>query len=928
MNKLLLAFLFSSVALLSSAQTNYYGKSRTFKLPTGSTSADYLPNVVIVKFKDASAAAVTTQEQVSVKLKSASVASLKQKFPSASGVMKNSASISREALAQGLDRIYEMRYSGTTGIETVVNELLADSRVEYAEPSYICHAFYDPDDPGYGSGKQTYLAQVKAPEAWNIIRNASGVVIGIVDSGSDTDHEDLAANIAGGYDLIGASATDFAEDNDPNVVSSNNDHGVHVSGLASAVSGNAKGIASIASNARLFIVKVAADNDAEDIFKGYDGIKYAADHGANIINCSWGSTARSFYGEDIINYVTAKGCLVVAAGGNNNWTTPDYPAGYKGVIAVANVLENDRKSSSSNYGGYISISAPGNNIYSTTFPGTYGYKSGTSMASPLVASAAALVKSYRPELSMQQVGEILRMTADDIDNVNTSYTGMLGKGRLNVYRALTETPPSVRYTNVTLADHNNGSYLAGTTINISLDIKNYLAQAANLQVSLSSSSPYVTITNATQNAGSLSTLEEKSGIGPFNVLINDGTPDNTPVEFRIGYTANDGSYKDYETFTVVVARDFLNIVNGNISTTATSNGRVGFSEKGQEGGLGFQYKGTQLLYEASLMIGNSSSAVSDNARTSNGNTNEHFVKLVAIKETTTDSTLAGSSEFNDQGNPNQLKIDVKHRLEVPVKPAGEKFAIAEYEVINRNSAALKGVFIGMFTDWDIDDESSNATRFDASARIAYAYSTKSSSAPYAGIKLLSTSAAPAYYPLSLSDPILSDDSFTTAEKYQTLSSGIKSTGTPASGGADISFVSGYGPFTIPANSSVKVAFAYGAGDNLDDLKNALGDAQDWYDGTRRFNAAPSAVVTSYPNPVTPYYNNNFTAVINLPEQAVISLDLYNILGQKVRNFINGQPFDKGEHSLYYNLGDLNSGIYLLTLRYKNVIKTFKVSIVK
>ncbi|HEY0176167.1 MAG TPA: S8 family serine peptidase, partial [Pedobacter sp.] len=337
MNKLLPAFLLLCFALSSSAQTNFYGRSRTFKLPASISPADYLPNTIIVKFKESTASSSTARVlsvQPVITLKTASILSLNRKFSESSGINKNQGTVSKEADKIGLSRVYELKYSGNAGIEEVVNELLSNKNVEYAEPAYVAHISYEPNDPLYASS-QTYLAQVKAPEAWNLIRNSSGVIIGIVDSGSELTHEDLQSNIIGGWDLIGASASNFAEDSDPNVVSSENDHGVHVSGLASAVTDNAKGVASIASDAKLFIVKVAADDDREDIFNGFDGIKYAVDHGANIINCSWGSTARSFYGEDIVNYAINKGCLIVAAGGNNAWSTPDYPAGYKGVIAVA-----------------------------------------------------------------------------------------------------------------------------------------------------------------------------------------------------------------------------------------------------------------------------------------------------------------------------------------------------------------------------------------------------------------------------------------------------------------------------------------------------------------------------------------------------------------------------------------------------------------
>jgi subtilisin family serine protease len=282
------------------------------------------------------------------------------------------------------------------------------------------------------------------------IGSISPVVIAIVDSGSQLNHEDLADNIyPGGYDLVGCCKNNPQPDNDPNVANANASHGVHVSGLASASTNNGVGIASIAyNNAKLLIVKVSGDDFPSDVVRGYEGIVYAVDHGAKIINCSWGSpTAGGPYGQNIVNYAMRNDCLVVAAAGNGNPSTGignpfiDYPAAYPGVMAVASVSYSDAKSRFSNYGREVSISAPGENILSTVYDNTYGYDSGTSMAAPLVSSAAALLKMFFPSLTMFQIGERLRDTADNIDPKNPNYVGLLGKGRLNIYRALTNSEP-------------------------------------------------------------------------------------------------------------------------------------------------------------------------------------------------------------------------------------------------------------------------------------------------------------------------------------------------------------------------------------------------------------------------------------------------------------------------------------------------------
>jgi hypothetical protein len=923
MNRLILIIVFLGYYHASFSQTNYYGDPAY--VGDVADKAAYLPNTVIVKFKESSApASATRSAQLQLPLKAAKVSSLTSKFPQAA--LRSRISSPSKAIEIGLDRIYELKYSGGAAVGTVVREVRSMKSVEYAEPAYIHHTRIIPNDPYY-TPRQSYLTQVGAPQAWNIIRNASGVVIGIVDTGSDLDHEDLLGNIAGGKDLIGASARNIVQDDDPNVKSPANDHGVHVSGLASALTGNGKGISSIAGNAPLLIVKVAADDSPEDIYNGYEGIRYAVDNGAKIINCSWGTSARSLFGEDVINYAISKDCLVIAAAGNQGNDIPDYPAGYKGVLAVANITDNDTRASTSNFGGYVSISAPGSAIFSTTYNGNYGIKSGTSMAAPIVSSAAALLKTYYPELSMAQVGELLRVTADNIDNLNPSYAGKLGKGRLNIFRALSQTAPALRTTTVRFEDPGNGTFRAGSEIKMHINIRNYLMPADNIEMTLRTENPNIQITNGTSQAGSLGVMEEQLGIGAFEFTVKRGTPDNMPVEFIIGFKANNGEYEDYETFTLVVARDYLNIITDDLQTTATSTGKIGFAAAGQTGGLGFSYQGKQMLYESSFMIGYSSSLVSNNARTSAGNADEHFIKRVSIADISQEGEIVAEARFDDSGQPEGGTVDVKHTVTASKDSGKDNYIIAQYEVINRSAQDITGAYIGMFTDWDINGGSSNYTAYDGASKLAYV-SSNTAGTPYAGVKLLSSSGQPQYYPLSLGSGILADDNFTTAEKFQTLSSGIQSAAIgSASSGYDVSFVSGYGPYTIPSNGSVKVAFAYLGAASLEELRSASLNVQSDYNLIND-DLKTTEILASYPNPVTPKNNSNMAVVVNLPDDVYISLSLFNMMGQKVETFLQDQSYFKGSHTLYFNVASLNAGIYILQLKFNGKSYTHKISVVK
>jgi serine protease len=923
---------------------------RMFVLPKNIKATDYIPNTIIIKYR------TNTKSVNNIKIKSAAFTSVVNKFPSTTNnipqtgktpnLSTNVNVTTKSSVAVDLTLIYEIKYSGSESIEDMINELLKDNNVEYAEPHYIYHTFYTPNDTLYANVGQNYLWQVKAPQAWDIIKNSAGVIIAIVDNGSDLTHSDLVNNIYlntadpingidddndgyidnyMGWDLAGASSSATQPDNDPNVKNTNAGHGAHVSGLAAAVSDNNIGVASIAFNAKLLIVKAAADNDPSTIYLGYEGIKYAADHGAQVINCSWGSTAGGMFGQDIINYALSKNCLVVAAAGNSGNSDPIYPAAYSGVLAVANVQGNDVRWPTSNFGSYVDISAPGTNILSTVFPNNYGLDTGTSMSAPIVSSAAALVKSYFPDLTMQQVGEKLRVTADFIDDKNPNLTGMLGKGRLNVFNALTQSLPSIRNQKLTVHSPNNG--LQGDTLLVYLELKNFLDPASGLNVSLSSTSPFVSILTPQVNIGNIGTLQTQTSIGPFKVRVLPSAPDNSLALLRIIYSSNGNSYNDSEGFSIPIGLDYLNIQVNAIATTMTSTGRVGYCKAGGTTGLGFLYKNHNLLYEASLMIGNSPIAVSNNARNGN-NSDEHFIKKVRVKGINNPAgDFEGISEFDDSANPKSLSLYIKHRQIAYANAPDDKYSIVEYEVFNKGYTELRNLFIGMFTDWDVAANGNDITKYDPFTKLAYVY-PKIGNIKYAGVKLLTNTASPIYYPLSTEvsgNPLA--NGFTTAQKYQTLSNGIKALGLgdKAANGYDVSFVSGYGPFIIPANGSVKVAFAFLAGEDLNDLEKTAEAAQNKYQILLPDNSpfAQLQLKQNYPNPV----QNNTLIEFNIPSQGLVILDIFNSAGGRIQTLLN-ENLKGGSYSVNMNAANLKPGVYIYRLTFDNTTKALKMIVVK
>lgn len=920
------------VLVLSSFKFNDGIKpSKSYHLPKGIKSTDYLPNTLIVKFKD-------------VPLGKTLLSTIKNRLNNTGDInftsIKSIYQFSRVGLQtlarqkeiddSGLNRIYEVEYSSTFPIEKVVDEVRKNSSVEYAEPSFIYHTFEIPNDPDFLRGNQTYLEQVKAPEAWSVQADADGVVIAIVDSGSDLQHVDLNSNIYRnvkdpvngvdddgdgyidnfmGWDFVGATASKIVEDNNPDITADSLDHGVHVSGLASAVTNNGLGIASIAKNAKLMIIKTGADDNASAIYKGYEGIIYAVDHGAKIINCSWGGPGGGAYGQDVINYAVSKGCLVVVAAGNSKSEEPIYPSAYSGAFAVANVTSNDVKSTSSSYGYHVAIASPGTGIYSTVNGDKYGYKSGTSMATPIVSSAAALVLAKNPTLTGIQVGEILRLTTDDIysnKSENNIYINQLGSGRLNVFKAINEgVSPSIRYQKINIEDSSNGALSAGDTVSYYFDLKNILLATNNLEVNLSTNNPNVKIISTTINAGGFKALETKV-VGPFKVVVNTNTPENTTILFQLTYSNPLINYSAKEFFKSTVNLDYQNITVNQLYTTITSNGRIGYSGASAHDGLGVLYKDYSMLYEGALMIGVSPTQVSNNARAGNGESNEDFLKVKGVARIqNSESAYEGIASFNDSKADLPLGLVIKNKQIAYNSAPNDKYVIVEYEVSNPSNTTLSNVYMGLFIDWDVDESSKNFLRYDTEKQLGYVYASTPLS-PYAGIKQLTKEIPPLFYPLSyqLGSDLLYDGNFSKEEKYQTLSSGIKATSLGSGNGLDVMCVIGNGPYTIAANKSVRFAFAVVVGDDLNDIQQSASSASEKYNEQLKPVGDKFELSQNYPNPS----KKETTININIPEDGFATLELFDYLGSKVKD-VFAKEFKKGVYTQLIELNALKTGLY-------------------
>lgn len=862
-----------------------------------------------------------------------------------------------------LSLIYELKFTNPNiQIEKAINLMLSTGLFNYAEPRYQYeHCSIFPNDPnanGTTKLQYQYLNHVKAYNVWDTVasngvgpkgRGDTNVVIGIVDSGTDLAHPDLvnqfkhnyADPVGGGdndgdgytdnftgWDLAGSDYNNIVGDNNAQCTAPNNEHGSHVSGCASAQTNNGVGVAGIGWNCKLLPVKCAADNDSRGsggagyIIMGYEGITYAADHGAQVINCSWGGTGGGSYGQSIVTYASInKNAIVVVAAGNDGADEAFYPAAFNYALSVAASNANsDAKASFSNWNYSVDITTPGNSIYNTVFTGSHTYTSmsGTSMASPITAGGVALVLSKYPSYTGLQAGQRLIMTADNHYGSNATYVNKLGSGRTNLYRALTDAlTPSIVFSNSLITDHNDEAFTQGDTLFISGDFVNYLAPtsaAATASISISAGGgAFISGLNTSYPLGVMATNSMKSNTAtPFSFKITGLPPLNNTLTLKV--TITDGTYTQSYFLTVLLNPDYVNIAINDVATTITSKGRVGWNLDGEQQGLGFSYLGTQLLYEGGLMIGKSSAAVSDCVRGAGAVGDTDFGSVVvAQKVGPTVSDFDATTTFNDAPSTTLVGVKVRQNAYAWTSSGSRKFVICEYYIKNTSGATLNNLYAGIFCDWDIDAStaSANKSNWDATRKLGYVYSPAINGL-YAGVEVLTNTAPANCYGIDNTGTgrggVNISSNFVTADKYTTLSTMRATAGDSSLSsytGNDVCQVVSSGPFTIANNDSVKVAFALIAGDNLGDLQTFADSAWVRYNPSTSIKRNDEANFAVYPNPAT----NTVNFVFGGTTEHNYTVNLVNVMGETVKT-VQVNTAGNGFHTSTIDVSDLAAGTYV------------------
>lgn len=480
----------------------------------------------------------------------------------------------------GLDRLYKISIPLDKDPFEVCAELMRNPDVEYACPVTVAYSFNEtPNDPSFGL--QYTLTTMKVLEAWKYSKGSPDIKIAIVDSGVDYEHPDLAAHIwtnpneipddgidndengkiddyrgwdfAGNKDIQSLINGEYEEDNDP--MNRVNTHGTMVSGCVGAVPNNGIGIVGTAYNCKLIPIKIGSELPmVGTLFQPVEAVAYAAELGADIINCSWGAALYSPADQDMVNYIVfEKNAVIVAGSGNsdnNNDNLGFYPATYKNVLSVGAVDDENELTDFTNYGYSVDTYAPGAKIYTTQANGGYEITDGTSFSGPNVSGVAALVKAIHPDWSAIKIFHQIKSTSDimETDALKSGYYGITNALKAVTYNSPNsdKTVPGISAEKIYVNKDTSLNEIRDYQENeITIELKNYLASTKNLKVKaisadgiLNFASSETVIAQLDENASATITLKAK--------LTEDNPWSDGYANIALEYSSEDGEYKAFD----------------------------------------------------------------------------------------------------------------------------------------------------------------------------------------------------------------------------------------------------------------------------------------------------------------------------------------------------------------------------------------------
>ncbi|GAA5522367.1 hypothetical protein Asal01_02326 [Fodinibius salicampi] len=761
----------------------------------------------------------------------------------------------------------------------------------------------------------------------------------------NTDNDD------NGYidDLFGWDFWDSGSINqatpDNNPIFDGTDHGTHVAGIAAAETDNDFGIAAASFQSSYMAVKAGGTSeDPNSVAFGFQGILYAAEQGADVINCSWGGDGASQAEQDLIDYVTELGSVVISSSGNDGLDQVGFPAGYSKVVGVGSITTNNSAAEYSNYGYNLDVFATGSGIRSTGNNGAFVNKSGTSMAAPVVSGLAALIKHIHPDWSAERIGQQIRTSATPVDNANgTDYNHKLGRGKIEAFEALNTDNPGLRIVSSRFLNNENQKLQINQPGRVEIQMVNNGRSASNLNLQLQAlSNQGIEIAGTNLSLSSLSTGDTTEVT--FDLTITESFDLRETPTLRLDFSSASGNYED---FGIIRYDEFLYevIATNRIKTSMAADGTIGFTQPiNGSGGVGFIplkasdngfTEGNNMLFEGGLMI-EIDDKIYDAVRTEDGQLSRDFdpIDLFTTRRTDAISDLDGHTTFKINSDTTH---DATIRLETFAydNPQLHNMVFLKYTLQNNSSFhPLKNTYVGLFNDWDIGTSSNNSTTYLASDSLLYlSDETPNSDEPMASVASL----GPISSILAIDNTIEGEqdsltfglyDGFTDQEKSRSLKAQKVKTSVE---NTDASAVVASGPYTLGPNAEVTIGFLYAFGENPEELRSQInaGRQQKPFEISPPGEAVAESTPTSinlfqnYPNPFKSETNIRF----DLENTTRVTLTIYDVLGRKVR-VLTDTELETGTHFITFDAENLSSGVYFARLHTQNSIQTIPMTLIK
>ncbi|UCC79696.1 MAG: S8 family peptidase, partial [Candidatus Zixiibacteriota bacterium] len=845
--------------------------------------------------------------------------------------------------------------------KTVIESLAPRSEVDlvvlWQEPELIQPIITDQSIPVL-TDVENGLEAIGAPEMWTLGYTGVGRLVANLDTGVDGYHPALIWRWRGNN---GAPWQECWFDNfhpESNYPQDTYGHGTHTMGTITGL-GETTGDTIGVAHGALWIAAARGTNTSAALqwLADPDGDPNTIDDVPDVVSNSWGfSTAclGSFWNE--IDNCEAAGIVIVFSAGNrgpgaesvvypaNRNTTP-YNTFSVGAVDGHNsnypIAEWSSRGPSSC--DHVSIKpevvAPGVDIRSSIPGGVYqGGWSGTSMACPHVAGAVALLRQYNPEATPDTIKWALMQSAIDLGNEGEDNT--YGHGIINIRAALDFMPPPdapfIYVSDYNMFNPLDGFPEPGDDVSLVVTLFNTGLGAANVYAILSCDNPFISIVSDSSYWGDIGPNESSNNeIDPYFFSIDENCPAVYDISLNIEIYADGYSRSDDISFRVngpadseIAAFDI-----GNCEFTISNFGRYGLYPSDLNHGWYGQGFITprfmvNYLYEGALLIGDGPTRVSDAARDENRNVFPDFVPLEIISSGQPGSfaDLEYYSAFDDRNADESLGLTVSQTNYGWANPPDDSYIITVYEIANNSEVDLNGIRVAHFEDWDIPliGSSYDMVNFDRQRNLGYQYSLNSLPF-YRGMMILNSEGACSFKALR-NDSEVDPPHFTTADKWTYMNSGFSDTAITELVNASMMLTTG--PFDIPSGSSVTAAIAILGSYNLDGLQAIADAARAKYSSMTDINNTSEKrlafdIGENYPNPF-----NTITVIhYSLPVPAVVKIDIFDILGRKVKTLLNEQK-QAGCHQASWNANKVSSGIYFYRIQAGDYLETKKMVLLK